>query len=85
MASLGEEILELAQETRKDVATLRRLAEILAAPDEPTGPSCLQAMLDTQERLVSGVTELQKSIAALHKAILEPRIAEALRRALSEG
>ena len=37
MASLGEEILELAQETRKDVATLRRLAEILAAPDEPTG------------------------------------------------
>ena len=82
MSTIAEAILTLAEETREDIATLKSLAEILAAPDEPSGSSCLQAMLDTQERLISGVTDMQKSVSALHRAVLEPGIEEALKRAL---
>jgi hypothetical protein len=84
MTTYAEQLLALATETREDVATLTRLAEILAAPKSSEEVSFLQTIVDTQSRVVDGLAQVQASVAALHQAILEPGVAAALKKAISE-
>ena len=84
MTTYAEELLDLATKTREDVATLTRLAEILAAPRSANECSFLQTVVDTQSRLVDGLAQVQASVSALHQAILEPGVAAAVRKAISE-
>ena len=81
--SAAQVILEEVRETRDAVKTLERLAEIVAVPTE-TGESFLQMLIDSQSRIVSGIAKLEEGIQALHRAISEPGITSALRRAISE-
>jgi DNA repair protein RadC len=78
-------LLEELRETRAAVKTLEQLAKILAAPKTEDGESFLQLMLDTQNRLVDGLAQVQASVQTLHRMIAEPAISSALLKAMSEG
>ena len=82
--NMAETLLSEVRETRAEVATLAELARILAKPSEDGAESFLQLMLDTQNRLIDGVAQIQNSLQSLHKSVTEPGIAATIKRLVAE-
>ena len=82
--TVGRVLALQMEDLQKRFETLEQAALILTTPIMPGGEAFLPSVLTALETITKSVEKQQRSLAALHEAMMEPGVVRALQRAVRE-
>ncbi len=80
----GKLIALQLDDIQKRLQALETAARVLSTPITPGGEGFIPSVLDMLATMTRAIDKQQRSIAALHEAMMEPGIVRALQRAVRE-
>jgi hypothetical protein len=82
--TVGRVIALQLEDLQKRFETLEKAALILTTPITPGGEAFLPSVLAALDTITKAIEKQQRSMAALHEAMMEPGVVRALQRAVRE-